>query len=131
MTTGTSRRRDEKGMSTPELVLIAPALLVLIFLGAQFALWYFAGSVATTAARDGANAGAAGNAGGAVAYNRATSVISGPGAGVLTATVAVTATGQTVTVKVDGNAVSLIPGMSLPVHATAATPAESFTTERP
>jgi Flp pilus assembly protein TadG len=122
--------RDEKGLSSLELVLIAPALFVLLFLGAQLALWYLAGSIATSAARDGANAGATGAAGPAAAYNRADAVVTGPGVGILSGpSVSVNATADTVTVTVAGAAPSLIPGLELPVHAVAATPVESFRPE--
>lgn len=119
--------RREAGLSSLELVLIAPALFVLLFLGAQLALWYLAGSIATSAARDGANAGATAAAGPAAAYHRADAVVTGPGIGILTGpAVTVTADANTVTVTVVGAAPSLIPGLELPVHAIAATPVETF-----
>ena len=124
--------RDEAGVTSLELVLIAPALFVLLFLGAQLALWYLAGSVATSAARDGANAGAFAAAGPDAAYRRANAIVTGPGGGLLSApAVTVTADARTVTVKVDGNAPSIVPGLDLPVHATAVTPIEAFQPETP
>lgn len=135
MRRATQRRggtRDEAGLSSLELVLIAPALLVLLFLGAQLALWYLAGSIANSAARDGANAGAAAAAGPSAAYSRANAIVTGPGGGILTSpAVTVTADANTVTVKVDGTAPSIVPGLDLPVHATANTPVEVFRPEKP
>jgi Flp pilus assembly protein TadG len=119
--------RDEAGLTSLELVLIAPALFVLLFLGAQLALWYLAGSVATSAAHDGANAGAFAAAGPGAAYSRANAIVTGPGGGLLgTPSVTVTADGRTVTVRVDGSAPSIVPGLDLPVHAKAVTPIEAF-----
>lgn len=125
-------RHDEAGLTSLELVLIAPALLVLLFLGAQLALWYLAGSVANSAARDGANAGAFAATGPDAAYSRADAIVTGPGSGILTGpSITVTADAQRVTVRVDGSAPSILPGLDLPVHASAATPVEAFRPEKP
>lgn len=47
------RPRDDRGVSALELAIIAPSLLVLIFLIIQGALYFYARSVALQAARDG------------------------------------------------------------------------------
>ena len=43
-------RRDERGAVTPELALTVPALLLLILLIAQFAIWAHATHIAQAAA---------------------------------------------------------------------------------
>jgi Flp pilus assembly protein TadG len=47
------RRTDDRGVSALELAIIAPSLLVLIFLVIQGALYFYGRSVALQAARDG------------------------------------------------------------------------------
>lgn len=108
-------------------MLIAPALLVMIFGCMQFALWYYAGGVARAAATEGAQAGAAGGAGFGAASAKANEIIAGPGRGILHAdTVRVATNGANVTVTVTAQAPSLILGMSLPVQATSSEPLEVF-----
>ncbi|TDW76346.1 TadE/TadG family type IV pilus assembly protein [Kribbella pratensis] len=47
------RRRSERGVSTLELAILAPAILTLIFLSIQTALWLYGRSVALNAAEEG------------------------------------------------------------------------------
>ena len=55
------RLRGERGATT-EMVIILPALLFLIFLGIQFALWFHASHLALAAAQEGARAARVANA---------------------------------------------------------------------
>ena len=54
--TSSSRRRDERGSGTIELVILLPALFAVMFLGMQAALFYHARTVAIAAAQEGARA---------------------------------------------------------------------------
>jgi Flp pilus assembly protein TadG len=47
------RRRSERGVSTLELAILAPAILALIFVSIQTALWLYGRSVALNAAQEG------------------------------------------------------------------------------
>lgn len=117
---------DERGVSTLEFVMIAPALIALIFGIVQFSLWYYAGEVARAAATAAAQAGAAG-AGSAAAQTRAAAVLDGPGNGIVHGgQVHVDAQGANMTVTVSGHAVSLVFGVTLDVNATASEPLEQF-----
>src|SRR3954452_16178510 len=49
-----SRRRNERGSVTIELVILLPALFAIMFLGVQAALFYHARTVAIAAAEEGA-----------------------------------------------------------------------------
>jgi Flp pilus assembly protein TadG len=131
MRIGGSRRRDERGLAALEFVLIAPALLTLIFAVIQFALWYYAGSVARAAAREGANAGAEAPLDPGAAARKAQAVANGPGGGVVrNVGVQVGTSGdEAITVVVTGNAPSLVLGVSLPVRATGTAPLEVFRPE--
>ncbi|TDC30547.1 pilus assembly protein [Kribbella albertanoniae] len=48
------RRRTERGVSTIELVIYAPLLMLMIFLAIQFALIYLGNQAASSAAREAA-----------------------------------------------------------------------------
>jgi Flp pilus assembly protein TadG len=121
------RRRDQRGVTALETVLIAPALLALIFASIQFALWYYAGTVARAAASEGSQAGAVGAAGPAAASAKANAVIAGPGSGILHAgSVQTDERGGYVTVTVRGKAPSLVVGLDLGVAATSTKPLEQF-----
>lgn len=117
-------RQDERGVTTLEFVLVAPALVALIFGIIQFALWYYAGEVVRSAATSAAAAAATGGGAG----SEATSVLAGPGNGIVQApTVTSGHSGDLVTVTVTGHAPSLVLGVHLDVHATASEPLEQFT----
>ncbi|RZT17655.1 Flp pilus assembly protein TadG [Kribbella sp. VKM Ac-2569] len=47
------RRRSERGVSTLELSILAPAIIALIFVSIQTALWLYGRSVALNAAQEG------------------------------------------------------------------------------
>ena len=47
------RRRSERGVSSLELAILAPAILALIFVSVQTALWLYGRSVALNAAQEG------------------------------------------------------------------------------
>jgi Flp pilus assembly protein TadG len=114
-----------------EFVIVAPALLALIFAVIQFSLWYYAGSVARAAAREGANAGAEAPLDPGAAARTAQAVVTGPGGGVVRHVgVQVSPSGdEAITVVVTGNAPSLVLGVRLPVRATGTAPLEVFRPE--
>ena len=59
--TSSSRRQDERGSASVELVILLPALFAVMFLGMQAALFYHARTVAIAAAQEGARAAGAEN----------------------------------------------------------------------
>jgi Flp pilus assembly protein TadG len=121
------RASDQRGLTTLETVLVAPALLLVIFSCMQFALWYYAGSVARAAATEAAEAGAAAGPGADAATTRADQVLDTAGNGLLhDQTVAVSVNGQFVRVTVRATAPSLVLGIKLTVNATSSAPVEAF-----
>lgn len=120
--------RGEQGVTTLEMALLAPALLLAVFLCLQVALWYDASGVARTAATQAAINGAqAPQSVTASATAAADAVLGGPGAGIMRqGSLTVTSQGGDVVVSVVGTAPSLIAGLSWTVHATARQPLEQF-----
>src|SRR6188472_4000231 len=97
-----SRRHDERGSVSIELVILLPALFAVMFLGMQAALFYHARTVAIAAAQEGARAAGGETGQAADGVSAASSFIADAGGNdVLTGTSATanrTATRVTVTV---------------------------------
>lgn len=124
---------SERGSSAIELAVLAPALLVLVWLTIQFALYIQGRQVALAAAQIGARVArqeAASVPGWqADAEGRAQNYYQGLGTRVLGGTVTATAvvTGPSrVQVTVTGNVASILLGLPLPIHETAGGPVECF-----
>lgn len=118
----------ERGSSAVQSAILFPIVLLLVFGIIQGALWYHARHIALGAAQEGARAASAEN--GAGGEQRAREFVSQLAGGTLIRDLNVigTATGETVTITVVGNAPSLVPGVSgLTVQQSATAPIEQFT----
>lgn len=119
--------RSESGLATIELVLIFPVMFFCIMVVVQFGLWAHASQVATAAAQEGARAARAEDGSAAAGQDRARAMITAAGSQVLLGpTISASRGSDSVDVEVRGRAVSVVPGLSLPVRATAAGPVERF-----
>jgi Flp pilus assembly protein TadG len=124
-----SRRHDERGSASIELVILLPALFAVMFLGMQAALYYHARTVAIAAAQEGARAAGAETGrevDGTSAAN--TFVADAGGDDVLPgATSAANRTATTATVTVRGFSLSVVPGWTPVVEQSATVPVERLT----
>ncbi|GGM81148.1 hypothetical protein GCM10012275_59760 [Longimycelium tulufanense] len=119
--------RNERGSVTAELVLAAPALLLLLLLVAQFALWAHATHVAQTAASQALSAARVQDGSSGDGHARATAVLAQLGAGPLRDPhVAVTRGPEQSTVEISGHVTPVVPFLNLPVRARAVGPSERF-----
>jgi Flp pilus assembly protein TadG len=110
-----------------EVVLVVPVLMLLILFSVQFGLWYHASAVARAAAQEGVHAARVQGGSAAAGHAQATSLISQAGASLLgDVTVTATRTAQVATVEVSAVTASIVPGLWLPVHATAESPVERY-----
>ncbi|MGE3326401.1 MAG: TadE/TadG family type IV pilus assembly protein [Acidimicrobiia bacterium] len=127
--TSSSRRQDERGSATIELMILLPALFAVMFLGMQAALFYHARSVAIAAAQEGARAAGGENGKEADGVQAAAAFIEDAGGDdVLSgATSTANRTTTTVTVVVRGHSLSVIPGWSPVVRQVASVPVERLT----
>jgi Flp pilus assembly protein TadG len=125
--------RPERGSTAIELAILAPILLLLIWMGIQYALYYQGRQVALAAAQIGARV--AREQADAVpgwserAQRDAESYYDGLGTKVLGSGITAVAciSGQsTVQVTVTGQADSILLGLQLPIHETAGGPIECF-----
>lgn len=124
-----SRRHDERGSVSIELVILLPALFAVMFLGMQAALFYHARTVAIAAAQEGARA--AGTEQGRETDGVAAAndfIDEAGGDDVLTATSATAdRTPTTATVTVTGFSLSVIPGWKVRITQSATVPVERVT----
>lgn len=123
------RRRGESGVATVEVVLTAPALLLLLMLVVQFGLVAHAQSVARSAAEEGAAQARRFDGSASAASARTNDYLDRLGPTIIRdRSVGVSRTAVSATVRVDGTVVSLIPGMSFGVHESSSGPVERFVT---
>ena len=124
-------RGGERGSVTLEIAVLAPVLLLLVFGVVQAGLWFFARSLATTAAQEGVAAARAYGGSPSVGVTRATTFLTRSAGGSLTSPT-VTSRGSTalaVRIVVTGRSLSVLPGVAgIPVTAAAEGPVERFTT---
>lgn len=126
--TGDSREAPDTGAVSVELVIATPLLITMLLVVIQYALWAHASHIAATAARRGADAARAYGATPTAGSDAAQITLDQLGDTVLTAThVQLDARPETVTITVTGTAVSLLPGISLPVTGHATGTVERFT----
>lgn len=131
------RRRSEHGATSLELAILAPALLTLIFISIQTALWLYGRSVALNAAEEGVsrlrlvqplvyNDGVRDQIRSDIeAYAQQLGGGNSLGDVVVPTPVYDTSTGM-VSFTVQGKTVSLVPGLELEVSRTATGPIEEF-----
>ncbi|MEN3308886.1 MAG: hypothetical protein V7603_5088 [Micromonosporaceae bacterium] len=121
--------RDDRGGTALEMAVIAPPILLLLFVALQICLLSYARSTAHTAAREAANAERAYNAPAGAGEAKANDFLARNASDWLTGTtVTVTRTATDVTVVVSGQGLSILPGVSFGVTRTAHGAVERFTT---
>jgi Flp pilus assembly protein TadG len=117
----------EAGVSTLEAVLVFPALLLLLMLIIQFALWYHATDLATAAAQDGARAARVEGATASDGALQANQLLDQTGRSILQGRqVTVERDADATRVEVRGTCIELVPFLHLPVHAVAESSTERF-----
>ena len=119
--------RGDRGAVSAELVIATPLLLLMLLTIVQFALWSHATHIAQAAASQGlavarAQDGTAAE-GAAGAQQMLDQLASGPLSG---ASVSADRTTTSASIRISGTATSVIPFLSLPVHAEAVGPVERF-----
>jgi Flp pilus assembly protein TadG len=114
--------RSEDGSTTLEVAVVFPAVLVLVLLVIQAALYWHARDTALSAAQQGLSVAKV--SGLAVGQSRAEYVAAQLGG--ITAAHASAAGGAEITVVVSGGTPSLVPGLTMKVSESAAGPSEAF-----
>ena len=120
----------QAGSVTLEVAILGPALLLLIFTIVQASLWFYARSLAQSAAEEGVNAGRVYGAPATAGIARAQAFLDQHATDTLTDTSISTAgtTATQVSVQVTGHALSVLPGVGgMTVTQTAVGPIERIT----
>jgi len=122
-----SRLRGQSGIATTEAVLVTPVLLFLVMLVIQFGLWFHAQHVAQAAAEEGARAARSASGSASAGQERSEAFLDQAGPTIIPdRVVTASRTADIVTVQVHGRSVNVVPGLALPINATATSPVERF-----
>jgi Flp pilus assembly protein TadG len=120
-----ARPGRDRGSASVELTVAAPLLLLLLMLVVQFALWAHATHIAQAAANAGVQTARAYGSTADAGATDATTVLDHLAGTVLNHPRVAAARGATTaTVTVTGDAAAVVPGLHLPVTATATAPRE-------
>lgn len=123
----TPRFSSQRGSATTQMVIVTPALVLVVMLVFQFALWQHATHLASTAAQRGARSAQVERGSASSGRAAAVAVLSGPGSGLISSpTVSVSRTRDRTRVVVRGSVVSLVPGFTFSVRGVADGPSERF-----
>lgn len=116
---------SERGSTSIQMVMLLPAVFSVLFLGLQAALYYYAATVASAAAQDGARVAAAyGSDGTTAGVSTAVSALDQSHGSLQNYTVTAAANPAGPEVTVTGTSLSVIPGMTFPVTRSASLPWE-------
>ena len=120
--------RAQAGSATAELAVAIPALLLMVMLVVQFALWQHGQHVATAAAEEGERAARLEGGTAEAGVARARQFLAELGSDLVVAPkVTVRRDAVTARVEVVGSAEPLVPWLHLPIRAVAEGPLEQFT----
>ncbi len=104
-----------------------PVIMLILVTLMQFALWAHAAQVAQLAASEGDRAARSLGGGPAAGLSRAQSILLGPGSDLSSSQARIDMLpGDQARLTVTGRALSILPGLSLPVSAVAVGPIQEF-----
>jgi Flp pilus assembly protein TadG len=121
--------RLDDGATSIEFLIVAVAVLAIMFTAIQGAMYFWAKSIAQAAAREGVNAQRAYGAPPGAGRGKANDFIDSAGGALTATTVAVTSDPQQVRVTVTGHCLSVIPSFCqhVPIKVTVAGTVEQAT----
>ena len=123
---------SDRGASPVELAIVAPLIILLLFLAIQIAAVFIARSAALSAAQEAVSAQRAYQAPAGAGIEKGNAFLAHTGDWLTAATVsAAPAEADEVAFTVTGQALSVIPGVDFPVSQTAHGTVERFTVDQP
>ncbi len=125
--TNRGRQRDERGSATIEAVVILPVLFGLLLAALQIGLYFYGRTAASSTASVGARAAAAEDGTQQGCRQAATAFAASLRDALSNPQVACTVTATTVTVRVTGTTLSVIPGWTMQADQTITLPKERLT----
>jgi Flp pilus assembly protein TadG len=123
-------RADERGSASAQLVIATPALLLLLMVVVQFALYQHASHLVTAAAQEGVEAAQVERGSAGAGSHAAEAFLAQTNRGVVRSTsVDVSRSARETHVVVSARVVSLVPGLDLAVRGVADGPNEVFVSQ--
>ena len=123
-----TRLRDERGMTTIQVAILFPAVLIWLMLIVQYGLWWHAKQVANAAAAEAVDAAQVQEGSAADGESAAASYLAQSG-NLTGITITVDRQPTVVIAEVHGDAPQLVPGISWSVTARSEAPVERFVPE--
>jgi Flp pilus assembly protein TadG len=123
-----TRLRDERGMTTIQVAILFPAVLIWLMLIVQYGLWWHAKQVANAAAAEAVDAAQVQESSAADGESAAASYLAQSGS-LTGVTITVDRQPTVVVAEVRGDAPQLVPGISWSVTARSEAPVERFIPE--
>jgi Flp pilus assembly protein TadG len=122
------RWHDDRGMTTSQVAILFPVVLMWLMLIVQYGLWWHAKQVANAAAAEAVTAAHVPHGTATVGEDAAKGFLDQSG-NLTDVAIVVTRTPELVTVEVTGNAPVLVPGFDWGVTSRAQAPTERFIPE--
>ena len=118
---------DERGSTVVEVVLVIPVLMLILVTLIQFALWAHAAQVVQLAASEGDRTARSLGGSPTAGVGQAQTILHGADSDLSSSgVVVVVMPGDQARITVTGTAISLLPGLSLPVSAVQVGPVQEF-----
>ena len=121
------RVRDERGSASIQVVVLLPVLFGLLFTALQIGLYFYGRTAASSIATLGARAAAAENGNRHACQQAAGAFAASLGDALTNPQISCTVTATTVTVRVTGTTLSVIPGWTMRADQTSTLPKERLT----
>lgn len=120
------RRRDERGMGAPEFIIVMPVVMLIFLMLVQWSVQLYNDRIVHAAAREAAVDAAAWDGTKAAGQQTAKEYLADSGSDLSNTAVRISVGATEVTVTVSGDVMTLVPGMTKRVSATATVPRERF-----
>jgi Flp pilus assembly protein TadG len=120
------RRRDERGIAAPELVIVMPVVMLIFLMLVQWSVQLYNDRIVHAAAREAAVDAASWDGTESAGRQTADEYLADSGSDLSNTEVKITVGATEVTVTVSGDVMTLLPGFTKRVSATATVPRERF-----
>jgi Flp pilus assembly protein TadG len=120
------RRRDERGMGAPEFLIVMPVMMLIFLTLVQWSVQLYNDRIVHAAAREAAVDAASWDGTESAGRQTADEYLADSGSDLSNIEVKITVGATQVTVTVSGDVMTLLPGFTKRVSATATVPRERF-----
>lgn len=120
------RRRDERGIAAPEFVIVMPVVMLIFLMLVQWSVQLYNDRIVHAAAREAAVDAASWDGTESAGRETADDYLADSGSDLSNTEVKITVGATEVTVTVSGDVMTLLPGFTKRVSATATVPRERF-----